>query len=337
MTDVARQAGVSVATVSYVLNGRAGVGAESKQRVLRAASDLGFRPNRLARGLRGRRTRVLGLLLANVSNPFYPDIAAGIVAAAAAEGYQVFLGHTNDSSEVQQREVEAMLDHRCDGLIFTTITDDDRALLEELLASGVPCVQTVRHIPGLEADYVGIDNEAGGHEIARHLIDLGYRDIAVIAGPQNSSASRDRFAGVHRALREGGIELPEDRFAQSDLTREGGHQAACRFLGGRAHPEAIVCGNDMIALGAIDAVIDCDLGVPSDVAITGFDDMPFASSRLVQLTTIRQPPEEFGSVSVRLLLDRLENPSLLPRQIILPHSLVIRRSCGAPPELRMKE
>ncbi len=331
ITDVARRARVSPAAVSYVLNGRPGVGEASRRRVLKAAEVLGYRRNRLAHSLREGRTHVLGLLLANIANPFYPEIAAGVIAVAGESGYQVFVSHTAEDRDQQLREVQALSDHGCDGLIFTSVTEADKKMLRDLLISGPVFVQAVRRVQGIAADYVGIDNAAAGREVMQHLVALGHTNIAVVSGPLASSASRGRYEGMLQALAEAGLSLPPGGVAESTLTREDGYRAATRLLKTSRRPTAIACGNDMIALGAVDAVMDAGLGVPADVAITGFDDMSFASSRMVNLTTISQPLREIGSTSVELLTSRIRDPSQPPREVILPHRLITRGSSAAPP------
>lgn len=328
LADVAERAGVSRAAASYVINGKPGVGPAARERVLAAAEELEFRPNRLARGLRDGHSRAIGLLMADISNPFYPEIAGGVVETAKGLDYKVFLSHTGDDLRQQASEVYALLDHRCDGLILTTLTDADRHLLEQLIRHDVPFVQLVRRVPGVVTDFVGVNDESGGRVAGEHLLALGHRDIAVVAGPQRSSASRARAHGLCHVLASHGIALPPNRWAESGLTREGGYQAVRRLLESASRPHAIACGNDMIALGVIDGLMDAGLRVPSDVAVMGFDDMSFASSRLIGLTTVRQPRHEMGVEAARLLINRIQHPHAPPSERILPHRLVPRRSCG---------
>lgn len=329
IADVAKKASVSVATVSNVLNDRGRVSEESRGRVLRAAESISFRPDRLARGLRAGRTSVLGLLLGNIANPFYTEVAAGVVDGAARLGYHVFVSHTASDPEIQRREAEALRDHRCDGLIFTAVTEDDRVLLDELIRYRMPIVQVERWVPGLRADHVGIDNRTAGREVTAHLAAVGHTEIAIIAGPETSAASRERYHGFQEGIRDAGLSLRPTHVYMSELTREGGHRAAETLLAVRPRPTAIACGNDMIALGVMDAIIDHGLRIPADVGVAGFDDMPFASSRLIDLTTVRQPLQRLGSTAVEMLLARLERPTRAPARIILPHELIVRGSCGA--------
>jgi LacI family transcriptional regulator len=330
LADVARRAGVSIATVSYALNGRGGVGDATRQHVLSVAEELGFRPNRLASALRTGESRVLGLVLADITNPFYPDIAGGVIATAAAAGYEVFFSHAALDGDTPGEEVRALCDHQCAALIFTSLKVTDGPLILDVVPAGVPVVQTVRRVPGLAADYVGIDDRAGARELAQHLVDLGHRDIAVLAGPSFSSASQERVAGFREVLDAAGLTPPGGRVIECRLTLDAGYQAATKLLDGGTAPTALLCGNDLIALGAIDALADRGLSVPDDVSVAGYDDIWFSSSRLVQLTSVRQPREAMGHEAVSLALDRLEHGPREPQDVILPHEFVPRRTTAAP-------
>ncbi len=327
LADVARRAGVSIATVSYAMNGRDGVGEQTRAHVLRVAEEVGFRPNRLATGLRTGQTRVLGLVLADITNPFYPEIAGGVIAAAAEAGYEVFLSHSGVDGRLAAEEVRALCDHQCAALVFTSLTVDDGPLITDVVAANVPVVQTIRRVPGLPADFVGIDDRSGAREAAQHLVHLGHRDVALLTGPLASSASAERAIGFREAL-GGARALPaDDWIVECQLTVESGYAGAERVLAARQRPpSALLCGNDLIALGAIDALADCGLAVPDDVSVVGYDDIWFSSSRLVQLTTVRQPRDAIGRAAVSLALDRLADADREPRDVILPHELVVRKT-----------
>lgn len=333
LADVARTAGVSTAAVSYALNGRPGVSEESRRRVLQVAKQLGFRPNRLARALRHGQTKMLGLLLADIANPFYPEIASAIITEAAAKGYEVFLSHAGLHGQLQRDAVGALLDRQSDGLLFTSVVESDRELLTELLDARVPLVQVVRQVDDLPADFVGIDDRAAGVDIARHVLGAGRCRPVVLGGPPESSASRDRLHGYRDAFSEYGVEIVHPELVEGDLTRESGHARALELLADSsgARPDVLVCGNDMIALGAIDALYEAGLRVPDDVAVVGYDDMSFASSRLIGLTSVEVPRAELGRVAVRVLLQRMERPTALPQKVVLPHRVVVRQTCGVAP------
>lgn len=331
LSDVAQRAGVSIATVSYVMNGRAGVGEKTRAHVLEIAEEIGFRPNRLASGLRTGQTRVLGLVLADITNPFYPEIAGGVIAAAAEAGYEVFLSHSRVGGDLEGEEVRALCDHQCAALIFTSLAVGDGPLIADLVPREVPIVQTVRRIPGFAADFVGIDDRAGAREAAAHLVELGHTDVALLTGPDISSASQDRATGFREVLAQADAEPDDDRVVACQLTVEAGYAGAERLLAARRTPPgAILCGNDLIALGAIDALTDHGLSVPDDVSVVGYDDIWFSSSRLVQLTTVRQPRQAMGEEAVSLALDRLADGDREPREAILPHEFVVRRTAARP-------
>ena len=329
LLDVAKRAGVSIATVSYVMNDRGGVGKQTRANVLRIADELGFRLNRVASGLRTGRTQVLGLVLADITNPFYPEIAGGVIAAAAEAGFQVFLSHGGTDGGLDGEVVQALCDHQCGAVIFTSLVVSDGPLLADVVPHDMPIVQTVRRIPGIHADFVGIDDRAGAREAAQHLVELGHRDLAVLAGPSTSSASSERTAGFLETLAEAGIE--PHSVLECSLTLEAGHRAAQELLDShRRPPRAVLCGNDLIALGAIDAFLAHGLSVPDDISVAGYDDIWFASSRLVQLTTVRQPRHKMGRAAVSLALERLADPDIPPREVIMDHELVVRRTTSSP-------
>ena len=330
LAEVAQRAGVSIATVSYVMNGRGGVREATREHVLEIAKELGFRPNRVASALRTGESRVFGLVLADIANPFYPEIAGGVIAAAAASGYEVFLSRAPLDGDAPGEEVRALCDHQCAALIFTSLKASDAALIHEVVPHGVPVVQTVRRALGLDADFVGIDDRAGAREAAQHLVDLGHRDVALLTGPSYSSASQERTAGFREVLDAAGLTPPEERVVECRLTLDSGYRAMIHLLDTGGVPQAILCGNDLIALGAIDALVDRGLSVPGDVSVVGYDDIWFSSSRLVQLTTVRQPRETMGHEAVSLALQRLTDGPGEARDVILPHEFVPRRTTAPP-------
>jgi LacI family transcriptional regulator len=327
LADVARRAGVSIATASYVVNGRDGVGDQTRAHVLRIAEEVGFRRNLLASSLRTGQSRVLGLVLADITNPFYPEVAGGVIAAAADAGYEVFLSHSGVDGRLVGDEVRALCDHQCAALIFTSLLVADGPLISEIVPGGMPIVQTIRRAPDLVGDFVGIDDRQGAREAAQHLIDLGHRDVALLTGPSGSSASTERSRGFRDILGAAGVEPGPDRVVECQLTVESGYDGASRLLAEHPSPPgALLCGNDLIALGAIDALADARLAVPADVSVVGYDDIWFSSSRRVELTTVRQPRDAIGRAAVSLALDRLADADIASRDVILPHEFVVRRS-----------
>jgi LacI family transcriptional regulator len=324
--EVAALARVSVSTASVVLNGRAGAAQEVRRRVLAAADEIGFRPNRAAQALRVGRGQHIGMLVPDFANPFYSELVAGVMSAARRYGRHIFVAQGSADPADRPLDFETLAEARCAGLILLDVIERDRASVESLL-SEIPIVQVIRRLDGLAADAVGSDERNGAVTAVQHMISCGHREVAIIAGPQTSSASRDRLEGYRAAMEEARLALRPDRLAFGDLTRGSGYALAQTLLATK--PEAIVCGNDLLALGAIDAIMDAGLRVPDDVAIIGYDDMAFASARPIGLTTIHQPLLEIGESAVALLASRMETPDRAPEVISLPYRLVVRRSCGS--------
>jgi LacI family transcriptional regulator len=205
----------------------------------------------------------------------------------------------------------------------------DGPLIEAIVPPGVPIVQTIRRVPGLAADFVGIDDRAGAREAAAHLVESGHGSFALLTGPGGSSASAERTQGFLEVLAAAGAEPPPERIVECRLTVDSGYDGAKALLAKGGPPRAVLCGNDLIALGAIDAFLEHGLAIPGDVSIVGYDDIWFASSRLVRLTTVRQPRDAIGRAAVALALDRLADPDIEPREVIMPHELVVRSTTAA--------
>jgi LacI family transcriptional regulator len=328
--DVARAAGVSPATVSYVMNGRAGVSAEMRERILAVAEELGHTSSTRAAQLRSQRTRVIGLVLTDIANPFYTEVAAGTIDAARAQGYEVFLAHTQERSETLAGVVEAMIARQVDGVVLTVLHPDDGEVIRSLRGAHIPFVQLSRRIPQLEADFVGIDDTAAAAEIMIHVLDHGYEDVTMIAGPRNSSASSARADGFLRITQERGVQLTGTRRISTYLSEDGGHRAVTRILADGRPPRALVCGSDAIAAGAIGALRAHGLRVPEDVAVTGFDGLFPGTSPLAELTTVSQPRREMAEVALEMLVRRIDGSGKAHQTNIRPHELRIGTTCGCP-------
>lgn len=328
LADVARRAGVSTATVSYVLNDRPGVSADRRVAVLEAARELGFRPNLMAKALRRGRTQVFGLLLGELSNPLYWDFAGSVIESAAEHDRRVLIAYAGD--ETKEGQVWALVDQQVDGVIVTTAVEADRPLLGELARRSVPVVLASRPLAGHPAPYVGIDQGAAARDLTRHLLALGHRSFGIIGGPRTSASIVIRLESYRETLAAAGVAPEPDWDREGAPTQAAGYAMAGDILRHpKRRPGALLCANDLLALGAIDAAADLGLRVPEDVAVVGFDDVPPAGARPIGLTSIAVPRLEMGRTAVRLLLEQIEQPELPPREILLPYQLVVRRTCGA--------
>ncbi|TDE09298.1 LacI family DNA-binding transcriptional regulator [Jiangella asiatica] len=326
--EIADIVGVSSATVSYAFNGTPGVSEDVRQRILTVAKDLGFRPNRTAQGLRRGRMNMIGLLLADIANPFYPELSSGVINAASAHGSQVFLAQVGLGGMLQAEAARNLVDRGCDGLVFTSVVDGDTELLRELQAADTPFVYANRRVDAIPADWVHVDDFAASREAAEWVVRSGRLQVAVIGGPSESSVSHDRARGALAALGAAGLSPVDERLIDGELSRDSGRERCAALLDSGAAVDAIVCGNDMIALGVMDVCHARGVLIPEDVAIVGFDDMSFASAGPLQLSTVTVPRQLMGERAVAMLFDRIDGYDGPPREECLPHQLRIRATTG---------
>jgi LacI family transcriptional regulator len=330
--DVARASGVSAATVSYVLNGRPGVSEEMRRRVLRVAADVGYPLDQHAARPKPQWTRVLGLIHPDISNPFYSDVSAGAIDAARAQGYEVFLAHTQENAHTLESILHAMTARGVDGIVFTVLHHDDGERIRELRRTKLPFIQLSRRIPNLRADFVGVDDIAGAEMILRHILGHGYQDVCVVAGPRNSSASAARAESFATTARKFGLRLPNNRRFNADLNEEGGHRVVEHLLDTDDLPQALVAGSDAIASGVIGSLRAHGIRVPEDVAVTGFDGVFAAASMPAELTTVSLPRKHMAMVAVEQVIRRIEGAGGPVRDFIHPFHIRIGTSCGCRPQ-----
>lgn len=328
ISDVAKSVGVSPKTVSNVIHDYPHVRASTRAKVLKAIEELGYQPNIAARSLVTKRHDLIGFVLWDILNPGYTEMVDTIVARAREKGYMLILGSAGRDPEEETRMATLLIQQRVDGVILASTTKDSEAP-GRLMATGVPVVMVSRHVESVSADCVVADNMSGGYLVTRHLLDLGHERIAFIRGTPNASTSVDREAGYRRALENYGLAHDESLMGSGDYTPQGAYSAAGRLLSLDERPTAIVCANDLMAIAVIDAVLDAGLRVPEDVGVTGFDDIAWAGSRSLNLTTIRVGMDLMAQEAVSLLLGRIQGDVTgSPREVILPPELVVRRTCG---------
>jgi LacI family transcriptional regulator len=316
-------------TVSRVINGSGYTSPESRARVNRAIAELGYMPNVLARQLRSSRTKTLALVLTDIANPFFTTIARGVEDAARAQGYAVMFCNTDESVEEELEYVRVLIQRRVDGVLLVPATDTSGSL-ELLRKHGLPVVVLDRHLRAGAVDEVRGDSEGGAYLAVRHLLELGHRRIAVLAGPESVSTSADRVTGYRWALLEAGVDPGAQQIIFGEYTEASGYEMTGRVLGIADRPTAIFAGNNFIAFGAIQRLREAGLEIPDDMSIVVFDDLP-QGWIIPFLTVISQPAYEIGKQAAELMLERLasEEP-IAPRTIVLPSSLIVRRS-SAPP------
>jgi LacI family transcriptional regulator len=326
--EVAKLAGVSPISVSRVVNKNDYVSEETKKRVESAIRQLGYVPNILARGLRSRRTCTLGLILTDITNPFWTTVARGAEDVASTSGFSIIFGNSDESEEKQNEYLNLLVQKQVDGVLLVPV-GNSVASIRLLQRKEIPVVVLDRRLVGVRADVVGSDSEGGAFQLMQLLISLGHRRVAMLCGPRGVSTAEDRVAGYTRALREAGLPVDPELIHYGNFTVESGYAMVKNIVAENPRPTALFAGNNFIAIGALKALRDLALSVPEDMAVVGFDDLPATITVDPILTAAKQPAYEMGSQAAELLIKRLSgNKSMKYQEIILPTEIVIRQSSG---------
>jgi LacI family transcriptional regulator len=326
--DVARVAKVHPGTVSRALNDetRALVSSKTVERVLEAANQVGYRPNRIARGLKTSRSHTIGVLIPDITNPLFPPILRGIEDRLDAAGYTSLIVNTDNDPERERIHMEAMRARQVDGFIAATARLD-RELLVELPAAGTPLVLVNRTLEDGSVPAVTVDDRQGIGLAVEHVVGLGHEQIGHVAGPQNLSTGRRRHLGFVEAMRGAGIEAPREHVSfGAFFTEEEGARACAELLDAGIELTAIVAANDLLAIGCYDALETRGLTCPDDISIVGFNDMPFVDRLRPPLTSVRIPQREIGQVAADLLLAQLGDGDKRVKEILLEPTLMVRGS-----------
>jgi LacI family transcriptional regulator len=331
--DVARLANVHPGTVSRALNERTRtlVNPQTAERVIRAAQELGYRPNPIARGLKTNRSYTVGVLIPDLTNPLFPPIIRGIEDRLGDAGYTLLTVNTDNDADRERSRVEALLARQVDGFISATARLD-LTLLAEIASGGVPVILVNRSLEDGTLPAVTVDDHQGIALAVEHVVALGHNRIGHLAGPQNVSTGHGRHLGFLEAMRAAGLEAPAERITFSSAYSESAGALACEELLSRA-PDitAIIAANDRLAIGCYDSLEQRELRCPEDLSIVGFNDMPLVDRLRPPLTTVRVPQHEIGEVAADMLLTSLVDGSLATDQILLEPTLVVRGSTQAPP------
>jgi LacI family transcriptional regulator len=326
IVDVARHAGVSITTVSHALSGNRRVAEATRERVQHSIRELGYRPNAIARSLRTERSHMVSLIIPDITNPYYPTLARGLQDAVHAGGYQSFVCNTDGRRDEERSFLNDALQRRVDGIAFAAFATTAR-MLTPVLRADIPVVSfgtTIRHA---KVDQVSSDDVGGARDATAYLIEKGYGSIAMVGGPPGSSPGDHRLAGYRAALDAAGIRFDRRSVAIGDFTRAGGATAMAELLSRRERPRAVFCANDLMAIGAMDAIRRAGLRVPRDVAVMGYDDIEAAALVTPELSTVVNPAYDMGRAAGRLLLERMGEERPRPRaEIVVPYRLVPRGS-----------
>jgi LacI family transcriptional regulator len=326
MKRVAERAGVSVATVSRVVNKSGFVAPPLQKVVMEAMEALRYHPSAVARGLRTRETRSIGVLVPQLSQPFFSSLAYAIERTLFGHGYRAFLCSSEEDAAEESAYIDMLLGQRVDGLILVP-TGQSMANVQRVLQAKVCVILVDRDLPTLRIDRVLSDNFDGAYKLARHLIELGHRRIGIISAPQHSGSIARRLAGINHAFYGAKIEQDQRLFAEGALEQfELGFTVTQEFLQSSRPPTAVIALTDMNAVGTLHAACKAGLSLPRDLSVTGFDDVPLARYTMPELTTAAQPVFEMGKQAAVRLLRRISKPDLKVRRTLLRTSIVIRSS-----------
>jgi len=331
--DVARLAGVSVATVSKVLNKKGSVRPKLVQRVLKAAEDLDYHPDHVARSLKTRHTRTLGIVIPDITNPFFTDVIRGVESEARIQGYSLILCDSNEDPVLERTNLEMLFSRRVDGVLLAP-TEADTAQ-DHLSRRRFPLVFFDRVSPSFSGYAVVTDNVGAACDATHHLIDLGHKRIAIITGQLKLSNGLDRLEGFRKALQQAGLPLREEYLQQGDFRWESGYTCALKLLRLAIPPTAVFCCNNQMTLGLMRALGESGVACPGRISVLGFDDFDWAASFNPQLTTVAQPTLEMGKQAVQMLLRNVKSfnepaNSNENKVVVLKAELRVRESTAAP-------
>lgn len=348
IADVALRSGVSTATAARALGGYGSVSSGTYQRVLDAANALGYRPNSLARSMITGTTQTLGVVLADIENPFFYRALRGITDTARSRGYDVVLANTDEDGQNERKALSILAERRVDGLIICPTNGEDRSHLTDLISSGMPVVLLDRQVPGLAADVVGLDNRLAGAEATQHLLDQGHTRIAIITGGppsieprlrrpgmkgvQNISVTTlgGRAAGYRDALVASGVPLRPQYLSANGFHRDEAAKATTDLMRLADPPTAILAFDSVLSLGVLLGLRELGLRCPDDVSVLGFDDAEWAEVVTPPMSVLRQPVYEIGARACELLLDRVHGEARRPAQHRLRGQLIERESVAPP-------
>ncbi len=328
--DISRLANVSKATVSAVLNNRPGISQQTRDKVLEIVKKYNYRPSHVARSLSIRETKSIGLVIKEIVNPYFARIMKGVFDGCMENGYTVLLGSSELSPEKEQQSIETLLNYGVDGLIISPLqgSDIDFSYLANLIRDDYPLV-TLNAVQNYPTNVVDINNMEAAYKAVSYLIDLGHKRIAYFAGPYFSAHSNERLQGYQKSLIDKNLPIQKNCIVEVGSYIENGYAKGIEFFSQNDDfPTAVLCYNDLVAIGLVNALLDLNIQVPEQVSIIGFDDMDFCKSFRIPLTTVQIPAYEIGKAAAELLVKQINHRSKpLNEKVILEASLIKRSSC----------
>ncbi|MBU7591378.1 LacI family DNA-binding transcriptional regulator [Metabacillus halosaccharovorans] len=324
MSDVAKLANVSPATVSRVLSNPDLVSKETREKVMEVINKVNYKPHIVARQFRTKETKIILVVVPDITSAFFSKVLRGIEHVAVQNDYQVILGDTENDTEREQEYINLLLQKQADGMVLLTARQD-KTQLEEI-AEHFPMVLACEYMDGLNVPTVSIDNISSARKATEHLIQQGHTKIAHITGPINVILSRDRLRGFQQAMMSHDLEIDSAYIQEGDFTFESGYHQMLKLLALETPPSAVFVFNDEMAMGVIKAVKDSHLSIPEDVAVVGFDNIKMSSVIEPNLTTINQPKYEIGKKAMELLLKLINGESLQKKKFVMKDELIVRES-----------
>ena len=325
--DVAKIANVSYATVSRALSGSKEVSESTRKRIVDICNKIGYSPNAIARGLVTSNTYTIGLIVPDITNPFYPEVALGVEDEARRNGYNIFLCNTNFEIEREKSYFKLLLEKRVEGIIIASISDEARNSFISY-NSRLPIVYIGSDPKEISCNFVATDNVKAGFLAAEYLIKLGHNKIAFLGGSSGSNSYQDRLKGFMTAMKKNGLKPDTTLIKGNGFRRENGYKIIKGMIDEKIIPAAIIAANDLVALGVIEGCEELNLNVPEDISVIGFDDIPYASLPKIKLTTVSQSKYSLGKrafdMVFKLLKDKIPKKGL---QEILQPELMIRTTC----------
>lgn len=328
LIDVARRAKVNISTVSRTINQTGKIGPETQERVFKVMKELGYKPNRVARRLRttGGTSHLLGLIIPNIQNLFFADLARGVEDVASRNNFAVLLCNYDEDEAKERFYLDVMQAESVDGIILPPIHEEDPAVLQ-VVKNGTPVVCVDRSLRNGNLDKVEVDNHMGALTAVKHVMERGHKRIGIICGPSDSSTGRERLRGYKEAHAQAGIPVKSEFVRFGDFMQESGRVLTAALLDLPDPPTALFVCNGLMTVGALEEIAARGLKIPREIAIVGFDELPLASVFNPPLTLVRQPAYEVGKCAAELLLKRLEDGNRPATSLKLLPELVVRKSC----------
>lgn len=329
--DVARLAGVSAMTVSRFVNDRPGVSAEARAKIEKAIAELDYAPSKVASSLISSKTQLLGMIVPDVSNPFFGPVVRGAEVIARKAGYRLLLCNSESDLKLERDYVADMVAHRVEGLIIAPVGEGSLNHLKRLVAQNFPVVTIDRHVRGLGCDSVALDNKSAAETLVAHIVSKGHRRIAFVTDAEDTSTGRERLAGYKQALRSAGIDYDDELVFRTSTDQMGGYRAMQQVMALAERPTAIFAVNNMTAIGVVEALHQASLDVPADFSLACFDDVAHLAILAPFLTVIDQPAEMMAEAATRMLLERISGEAgSKPRPVTFPGKLIVRSSVATP-------